>query len=202
MFKLCGIDICPNHVAIVADLYWLRANSSGKLYVGESPILPHKAVSSGSLLIEKICAHNHVLIVDALRKRSSRSTGKGNDGELAVVQEEAKIGTIAIKIAGNVAEVIYAHSNGGCAGKARNIYAMKDTGLHHERVLSTDPGLVKRTYDGSMRVDAMREGISRAGKPEMGELAAAKKKSRAMKSGTGAAKKKSDDGPIVIEVGG
>jgi hypothetical protein len=77
---------------------------------------------------------------------------------------------------------------------------MKDTGMYHERVLSTYPGLVKRTYDGSMRVDAMREGISRAGKPEMGELAAAKKKSRGMKSGAGAAEQKSDDGPIVIKV--
>ena len=202
MFRQGGIDICPNHVAIVADLYWLRTNCSGKLYVGESPILPHKAMSSASLLIEEICAHNHALIVDALRKRSSRSTGKGDDGELAVVQEEAKIGTIAVKAAGNVAEVIYAHSNGECAGKAGNIQAMKNTGMHHERVLSTDPGLVKRTYDGPMRVDAMREGISRARKPEMGELAAAKKKSRAMKSGAGAAKKKSDDGPIVIEVSG
>jgi len=198
MFKLGGIDICPNYVAIVADLCWLRANCSGKLYVGESPILPHKAVSSASLFIEEICAHNYALIVDALRKRSSRSTGKGNDGELAIAQKEAKIGTIAVKAAGNVAEVIYAHSNGECAGEAGNIHSLKDTGMHHERVLPTDPGLVKRTYDGSMRVDAMREGISRAWKPEMGELAAAKEKSRAMKSGAGAAKKKSDDGPIVI----
>jgi hypothetical protein len=44
VFNQGGVEICTNHVAIVADLYWFRGNCSWKFDVGESPILSHKAV--------------------------------------------------------------------------------------------------------------------------------------------------------------
>jgi hypothetical protein len=46
-----GIDICTDDVTIVADLYRKRGYRVWKRYVGESPIFPHKAVGSASLLI-------------------------------------------------------------------------------------------------------------------------------------------------------
>jgi len=130
------------------------------------------------------------------------SAGERDDGQLAIVQEEPEVRTIAVKLAGDVAEVIDACGNGRRIWKAWNIHAMKDAGLHHERALPAHSGHVKRTYDGPVLVDVVREGISRTGKPEMGELAAAKKKSYGMKIGAGAAAQRSDDGIIVIEGGG
>jgi len=124
-----GIEICSDDVTIVADFCRKRGYRIRKLYVGECPAFPHKTVAPVPLFSREKGAHDHSLIIDAAGKCSACSAGKRDDGQLAIVQEEPEVRTIAVKLAGDVAEVIDACGNGRRIWKAWNIHAMKDAAV-------------------------------------------------------------------------
>src|SRR4051794_17722838 len=114
VLRLVGIDKRTYYIAVVTDLFGNGSCRARNLNIAEDPVLPHEAMARNLLFEEVICAHHHALIVDAVGKCSSLSAGKRDDRELAVMQQEAKIGTVAIELPGNVSQVIYA--SGNCRG--------------------------------------------------------------------------------------
>jgi len=157
VFKLGGIDICTDDVAIVADLCRLRGNCPWKLYVRECPILPHKAVRSVPLFSSQIVAHDHSLIIDAAGKGSACSARKGDDGELALMQEEADIRTVSGEYPHNISQIVHAIGRSGCIGKARKSYLVKNAVLDHEGASSVRAA--KGADDHAIFVDVVREGV-------------------------------------------
>ena len=197
MLKLGGIDICSHDVTIVADLYRKRGYRRRKLYIRKSPIFPHKSVGPVPLFQGGITTNDHPLIVDAAGKSSICSTGKRDNRELALMQEEADIRTVSGEHPHNISQIIHAIGRGSGIGKARKGHLVKNTVVYHERALSVSAA--KGTNNHSVFVHVVREGISRAGKPEVREIAVTEQKSRGMKGDAGAAVQKSDDGAIVIK---
>jgi len=197
VLKLGGIDIYSDDVTIVADLYRLRGNCSWKFYVGEGPIFPYKSVGPVPLFQGGITTNDHPLIVDAAGKSPICSTGKRDNRELALMQEEADIRTVSGEHPHNISQIIHAIGRGSGIGKARKGHLVKNTVVYHERALSVSAA--KGTNNHSVFVHVVREGISRAGKPEVREIAVTEQKSRGMKGDAGAAVQKSDDGAIVIK---
>lgn len=185
MFKLGGIDICTDDVTIVADLYRKRGYRARKRYVGESPILPHKAMGPVPLFSRQIVAHDHSLIIDAAGKCSACSTWKRDDGELALMQEEADIRTVSGEYPHNISQIVHAIGNGRGIGKAGKGHLVKNTVVYHEGARSVPAA--EGADDYSVFVDVVREGVSRTWKSEVCEVAATEEKSGGMKIGTGAA---------------
>ena len=127
MLKLGGIDICTDHVTIVADLYRKRGYRVRKRYVGESSIFPHKAMGSASLLIDEICANDHALIIDAAGKRPACSPGKGNNGQFALMQQKTEVRAVAVELADYVPQIIDAFGDRRGVRKAGDFHLAKST---------------------------------------------------------------------------
>ena len=199
MLKLGGIDICTHDVTIVADLYRKRGYCRRKLYIRKRPVFPHKAVGPVSLFCGEIITNDHPLIVDAAGKRSACSAGKRDDGELALMQEEAEIRAISVELAHDVSQIVDTRGNGRRIGKAGNGYLVKNAVVYHEGPLSIPAGHVKRPDDHAVLVDVVREGISRAGKPEVREIAVAEEEPGGMKIGSGGAGQEAHDSSVIIK---
>ena len=154
--RLVGIDKRTHYIAVVTNLFGNGSYRARNLNVAEDPVLPHEAMIRNLLLKDVVCAHHHALIVDAVGKCSSLGAGKRDDRELAVMQQEPKIGTVAIELPGNVSQVIYAGGNCRGIGKAWDFNFVEDPCLHHKGALSVSASHVKRTDDDTVFVDVLR----------------------------------------------
>ena len=156
-----GIEICTDHVTTVTDFCRIRGYCPRGRYVRESPIFPHKSVGPVPLLSRQIAAHNHSLIIDAAGKCSACGAGKRNNGEIALMQEEADIRTVSGEYSHNISQIVHTIGRGGSIGKAREGYPVKNAVLDHEGALSVRAA--KAADDHSVFVDVIRKSINEPG---------------------------------------
>ncbi len=83
--------------------------------------------------------HDHPLIVDAAGKCSACSTRKRNDGELALMQEEANIRTVAGELPRQYLPDRSCHWQRQGHWESREGYLLKNAVVYHEGALSVLP---------------------------------------------------------------